>query len=115
MKRGEESVPSTKPSGPTSSASRCVVSPKPQPMSMQRPASGGGKSSKTSSVTSSSAPTKTLRFDFHRSYRTVSHARTASSLASATAPAGCCCVIARPYTQYPGWESNPHVPKDSGF
>jgi hypothetical protein len=44
-------------------------------MSMQHPRSGGGKSSKTSSVTSASAPTNTLRFDFHRSYRTVSHAR----------------------------------------
>src|SRR2546423_11794553 len=60
---------------------------------MQHPRSGGGKSSKTSSVTSASAPTNTLRFDFHRSYRTVSHARTASSLATATAPPRCCCVI----------------------
>src|SRR5438445_1663299 len=66
-------------------------------MSMQHPRSGGGKSSKTSSVTSASAPTNTLRFDLHRSYRTVSHARTASSLATATPPAPCCCVIGRYY------------------
>src|SRR5437870_2544191 len=67
-------------------------------MSMQHPRSGGGQSSKTSAVTSASAPTNTLRFDFHRLYRTVSHARTASSLATATAPARCCWAIGRCYT-----------------
>src|SRR4051795_5007660 len=43
MKRSAASTPRTDPSGPTSSAMRWLVSPKPQPMSSARsPGRGGG-------------------------------------------------------------------------
>ena len=42
MKRGAASTPTASPSGPTSPAIRCVVSPKPQPMSSDPLARRGG-------------------------------------------------------------------------
>ena len=83
MNRGAASTPRTSPVGPTRPAIRCVVSPKPQPMSSTRSPARGGTTRRASSPCAPSPVVMRWRNRTNASNSGPSQARIASSLAVA--------------------------------